>query len=94
MTPSIYPWTTRWTPHYASEGEIYAKYILSVKPDAKIAILSLNDDDGRDGAFRWSALRAVQRCARKRLNSLSRGAAARQPLLAAAGLANAKASPN
>jgi branched-chain amino acid transport system substrate-binding protein len=46
------------------EGEIYAKYILSVKPDAKIAILSLNDDDGRDGAFRWSALRAVQRCAR------------------------------
>jgi branched-chain amino acid transport system substrate-binding protein len=37
-----------WTPHYASEGEIYAKYILSVKPDAKIAILSQNDDLGRD----------------------------------------------
>jgi len=37
-----------WTPHYASEGEIYAKYILSVKPGAKIGILSQNDDLGRD----------------------------------------------
>src|ERR1700730_6577936 len=46
--PEHYPWTMSWTPHYASEGEIYAKYILSVKPDAKIAILSQNDDLGRD----------------------------------------------
>jgi branched-chain amino acid transport system substrate-binding protein len=38
--PEHYPWTMSWTPHYASEGEIYAKYILSVKPDAKIGILS------------------------------------------------------
>ena len=37
-----------WTPHYASEGEIYARYILSTKPDAKIGILSQNDDLGRD----------------------------------------------
>jgi len=43
-----YPWTMSWTPHYASEGEIYAKYILSEKPDAKIGILSQNDDLGRD----------------------------------------------
>src|SRR5471030_73218 len=27
--PEHYPWTMSWTPHYASEGEIYAKYILS-----------------------------------------------------------------
>src|ERR1700726_4726944 len=24
--PEHYPWTMSWTPHYASEGEIYAKY--------------------------------------------------------------------
>src|ERR1700680_4348262 len=46
--PEHYPWTMSWTPHYASEGEIYAKYILSAKPDAKIGILPQNDDLGRD----------------------------------------------
>src|ERR1700682_4960718 len=46
--PEHYPWTMSWTPHYASEGEIYAKYILAVKPGAKIGILSQNDDLGRD----------------------------------------------
>ena len=33
--PEHFPWTMSWTPHYASEGEIYARYILSTKPDAK-----------------------------------------------------------
>ncbi|MGO8913004.1 MAG: ABC transporter substrate-binding protein [Bradyrhizobium sp.] len=46
--PEHFPWTMSWTPHYASEGEIYAKYLLSVKPDAKVAIISQNDDLGRD----------------------------------------------
>jgi branched-chain amino acid transport system substrate-binding protein len=46
--PEHFPWTRSWTPHYASEGEIYARYILSAKPDAKVAILSQNDDLGRD----------------------------------------------
>jgi branched-chain amino acid transport system substrate-binding protein len=46
--PDRYPWSMSWTPHYASEGEIYAKYILAMKPDARIAILSQNDDLGRD----------------------------------------------
>jgi branched-chain amino acid transport system substrate-binding protein len=46
--PERYPWTMSWTPHYASEGEIYAKYILQAKPDARIGILSQNDDLGRD----------------------------------------------
>src|SRR5437763_8865585 len=27
--PEHYPWTMSWTPHYASEGEIYARHILS-----------------------------------------------------------------
>jgi len=46
--PENYPWTLSWTPHYASEGEIYAKYILANKPDARVGILSQNDDLGRD----------------------------------------------
>src|SRR5258708_3507073 len=46
--PEHYPWTLSWTPHYASEGEIYARYILATKPEAKIGILSQNDDLGRD----------------------------------------------
>ena len=46
--PANYPWTMSWTPHYASEGAIYAKYILSTKPDARIGILYQNDDLGRD----------------------------------------------
>ncbi len=46
--PKHYPWSMSWTPHYASEAEIYAKYILSAKPDAKIGILAQNDDLGRD----------------------------------------------
>src|SRR6201995_4143933 len=46
--PEKFPWTMSWTPHYASEGEIYARYILQTKPDAKIGIISQNDDLGRD----------------------------------------------
>ena len=46
--PEHYPWTMSWTPHYASEAEIYAKYVLSTKPDAKIGVLAQNDDLGRD----------------------------------------------
>jgi branched-chain amino acid transport system substrate-binding protein len=46
--PAHYPWTLGWTPHYTSEAEIYARYILSVKPDARIGILAQNDDLGRD----------------------------------------------
>src|SRR5437867_11019206 len=33
---------------YQSEGVVYAKHILRTKPDARIAILSQNDDFGRD----------------------------------------------
>src|ERR1700743_2916932 len=46
--PEHYPWTLSWTPHYASEGEIYARYILATKPNAKIGIRSQTDDLGRD----------------------------------------------
>ena len=37
-----------WQPNYQTEGQVYAKYILKQKPDAKIAILMQNDDYGKD----------------------------------------------
>jgi branched-chain amino acid transport system substrate-binding protein len=37
-----------WQPNYQSETQIYAKYILKEKPDAKIAVLYQNDDYGKD----------------------------------------------
>ncbi len=42
------PWTIGWQPSYRTEGQIYAKYILANKPDAKIAVLYQNDDFGKD----------------------------------------------
>ncbi len=46
--PKNYPWTMPGMLAYETEGVIYAKYVLKAKPDAKIAILSQNDDFGRD----------------------------------------------
>src|SRR5215475_916680 len=46
--PKEFPWTMGWQPNYQSETQIYAKYILKNKPDAKIGILYQNDDYGKD----------------------------------------------
>jgi branched-chain amino acid transport system substrate-binding protein len=46
--PTNFPWTMGWQPNYQSESQIYAKYILKEKPNAKIAILYQNDDYGKD----------------------------------------------
>lgn len=46
--PKNYPWTTAYNPGFKSEARIYAKYILDNHPDAKIAILYQNDDQGKD----------------------------------------------
>lgn len=43
-----YPWTMGFQPSYRTEAQIYAKYILKQKPDAKIAVLYQNDDFGKD----------------------------------------------
>jgi branched-chain amino acid transport system substrate-binding protein len=43
-----HPWTIGWQPSYVTESQIYAKYILKQKPDAKIGILYQNDDFGKD----------------------------------------------
>ena len=46
--PKNFPWTMGWQPNYQTEGQIYAKYILKEKPNAKIAVLYQNDDYGKD----------------------------------------------
>lgn len=43
-----FPWTMGWNVSYQSEGQSYAKHILATKPNGKIAILSQNDDFGKD----------------------------------------------
>jgi branched-chain amino acid transport system substrate-binding protein len=43
-----FPWTMGFQPSYRTEAQIYTKYILQQKPDAKIAILYQNDDFGKD----------------------------------------------
>ena len=46
--PKNFPWTTPFFPPYIEEGIIYAKHILANHPNAKIAVISQNDDSGRD----------------------------------------------
>lgn len=46
--PKAFPWTMGWQPSYQSEAHIYAHYLLTEKPDAKIAVLYQNDDFGKD----------------------------------------------
>lgn len=46
--PKDFPWTMGWIPSYRTEAAIYAKYILSHDPGAKVAIIYQRDDFGRD----------------------------------------------
>jgi branched-chain amino acid transport system substrate-binding protein len=43
-----FPWTMGYQPSYRTEAQIYTKYILKERPNAKIAILYQNDDFGKD----------------------------------------------
>src|SRR5580658_4874386 len=43
-----FPWTIGWQPSYRTEAQIYTKYMLKEKPDAKLGILYQNDDFGKD----------------------------------------------
>ncbi len=43
-----FPWTMGYQPSYRTEAQIYTKYLLGQKPDAKMAILYQNDDFGKD----------------------------------------------
>ena len=46
--PKNYPWTLGFNLSYQAEGQIYARYLMKTKPNAKIAILYQNDDYGKD----------------------------------------------
>jgi ABC-type branched-subunit amino acid transport system substrate-binding protein len=46
--PKNFPWTIGWQPVYQDESRIYAKYIMTNLPNAKIAVLYQNDDYGKD----------------------------------------------
>jgi branched-chain amino acid transport system substrate-binding protein len=46
--PEHYPWTISIYSSYRAEAQIYARYVLSVKPDAKVGVLYQNDDFGKD----------------------------------------------
>jgi ABC-type branched-chain amino acid transport systems, periplasmic component len=46
--PSHYPWTMGFHATYRTEGSVYAKYILRSMPDARIAVLYSDDEEGRD----------------------------------------------
>jgi branched-chain amino acid transport system substrate-binding protein len=43
-----FPWTMGYQPSYRTEAQIYTKYMMAQKPDAKMAILYQNDDFGKD----------------------------------------------
>ncbi|MDE2005030.1 MAG: ABC transporter substrate-binding protein [Rhodospirillales bacterium] len=43
-----FPWTMGWQPSYRAEAQIYTKYMLKHKPNAKLGILYQNDDFGKD----------------------------------------------
>jgi branched-chain amino acid transport system substrate-binding protein len=43
-----FPWTMGYQPSYRTEAQIYTKYMLSLDPNAKLAILYQNDDFGKD----------------------------------------------
>ncbi|GGC61851.1 ABC transporter substrate-binding protein [Chelatococcus reniformis] len=46
--PKAFPWTTPGVWSYPYEGRVYGRQVVKTNPNAKIAILSQNDDAGRD----------------------------------------------
>jgi branched-chain amino acid transport system substrate-binding protein len=46
--PSQFPWTMGFQTSARTEASIYAKYILQNRPDAKIAVLYADDEEGKD----------------------------------------------
>lgn len=46
--PKHFPWTVGFNPTYEQEGRLYAQFVLKTKPNAKIAVITPNEDAGRD----------------------------------------------
>ncbi|TMR21714.1 ABC transporter substrate-binding protein [Nonomuraea turkmeniaca] len=53
-TDTTHPWTIGWQPNYISEARVYAQYLKTEQPEAKVAVLYQNDDFGKDlfGGFK------------------------------------------
>jgi branched-chain amino acid transport system substrate-binding protein len=49
--PKNYPWIVPLYPTYVGQGEIFAKLILTKHPAARIGVLYINDDLGKDFLF-------------------------------------------
>lgn len=43
-----YPWTLGFMPSYREEAKLYAQHILKNRPNARIGVIYLNDDFGKD----------------------------------------------
>ena len=43
-----HPYTTGWQPTYQTEAKVYAQYLKTAKPNAKVAVLYQNDGFGKD----------------------------------------------
>ena len=43
-----YPWTIGFQPSHRAEGWIYGRYLARAAPDATVAVLFADDDDGRE----------------------------------------------
>jgi branched-chain amino acid transport system substrate-binding protein len=48
--PEHFPWTLPIVPSYRAEGSIYARYLVSIKPNTKVGLLHQDDDFGNDFA--------------------------------------------
>jgi branched-chain amino acid transport system substrate-binding protein len=46
--PAQFPWTVGFNPTYELEGRLYAQFVLQTKPNAKIAVITPNEDAGKD----------------------------------------------
>ena len=46
--PKEFPWSIASLAPYSLEAEIYAQYLMRAKPKARVGILALNDDSGKD----------------------------------------------
>ncbi len=46
--PQHFPWSMAGLPSSYTEARAYARYLLGVKPEAKVAVLYQNDDFGKD----------------------------------------------
>jgi branched-chain amino acid transport system substrate-binding protein len=43
-----HPWTIGWQPNYVSEARVFAQFLKTERPEAKVAVLLQNDDFGKD----------------------------------------------